>query len=136
MKKNQLCLGLFLLQGILARQLGFSSVLFILIPYSLKFKGILVNLLFPEHCEKQTTDITAFPTKPSIQMAFSIRGLNFLELTHVSNKIKRLGHCFLICRGSFWTCICICKNANNLFTHSFSVRQKLYVCKTSFHVIA
>lgn len=61
--RNHLCLGLFLLQGILAGQLGFSSVLFILIPYFLKFKVILVNLLFPEHCGKQTTDIVVISTK-------------------------------------------------------------------------
>lgn len=61
--KNQLCLGVFLLQGILAGHLGFCSVLFILIPYSLKFKGILVNLRLPEHCAKQAADNVAIFSK-------------------------------------------------------------------------
>lgn len=57
--RNQLCLGVFLLQGILAGHLGFCSVLFILIPYSLNFKGILVKLLLPEHCGKQAVAISS-----------------------------------------------------------------------------
>lgn len=61
--RNQLCLGVFLLQGVLAGHLGFCSVLFILILYSLNFKGILVNLLLPEHCGKQTTDIVAISSE-------------------------------------------------------------------------
>lgn len=125
----------FLLQGILAGQLGFSSVLFILIPYSLKIKGILVNLLFPEHCGKQKTDIIAISTKASYSNGFQHRNLNFHELTYSSNNLKKPGPCSLIYRNSTWTCICICKNVKNLFTHGFSVRHKVHLSETRFHLI-
>lgn len=61
--KNQLCLGVFLLQRLLAGHLGFCSVLFILIPDSLKFQDILVNLLLPEYCGKQATENVAISSK-------------------------------------------------------------------------
>lgn len=66
-------------------------------------------------------------------MAFSIKSLNFFELTRSSHNLRKPEPCSLIYRNNIWTCICICKNANNLFSHGFSHRHK-HLSETRFHL--